>query len=171
MTARVVPLVVAAAAALFVLLAVLALVPGERDIAVQAYVLFLGAIMLLWLLGAAGRANPNVQSAFEQASRPREQPSERLPELVRLERETALALANAFDLHARLRPQLREIAAHRLATRRGIDLDRDPGAARAVLPGVLWEVVRPDRDVPRDRFAPGLTHEQLREAVEALERI
>ena len=171
MTARVLPLVVAAAAALFVLLAVLALVPDERDIAVQAYVLFLGAIMLVWLLGGARRANPNTQSEFEHARRPRPERSERLPELVRLERETALGLANAFDLHARLRPRLREVAAHRLATRRGIDLDRDPEAARAVLPPALWEVVRPDRDLPANRFGPGLEPEQLREAVDALERI
>ena len=171
MTARVVPLVVAAAAALFVLLAVLALLPGERDIAVQAYVLFLGGILLLWLLGGARRANPRLESVFDQARRPRDERVERLPELVRLEREAALGLANAFDLHARLRPRLREVAAHRLATRRGIDLDRDPEAARAVLPPALWDVVRPDREVPRNRFGPGLELEQLREALDALERI
>ncbi len=171
MTARVIPLVVAAAAAFFVLLAVLALVPGERDVAVQAYVLFLGGIVLLWLLGVARRANPTVPSAFDRARRPRAERVERLSQLARLERETALGVANAFDLHHRLRPRLREVAAHRLATRRGIDLDRHPEAARAVLPPALWDVVRPERQAPHDRFGPGMQADQLREAVEALERI
>ena len=171
MTARVVSLVVAAAAALFVLLAVLTLVPGERDVAVQAYVLFLGVLALAWLLGGARRANPRRPSAFDEARRPRADRIERLPQLTRLERETALSLQNAFDLHLRLRPRLREVAAHRLATRRGIDLDRNPEAAHAVLPPALWEVVRPDREPPRDRFGAGLSREQLREAVDALERI
>ncbi len=164
-------MVVAAAAALVVLLAVLALVPTERDLAVQAYVLFLGGAVLLWLLGGTRTANPRHPSAFDEARRPRRERVERLPELARVEREVGLGMSNAFDLHYRLRRRVRAVAAHRLAMRRGIDLDREPAAAQAVLPPALWELVRPDREPPHDRFGPGLGIEQLRAAIEGLDRI
>ena len=38
---------------------------------------------------------------------PRARPAQRIPELERMEREVALGLATAFDLHYRLRPRLR----------------------------------------------------------------
>ena len=42
-----------------------------------------------------------------------------------------LGTASAYDLHYRLRPTLREIAAGLLADRRGIGLDGEPERARA----------------------------------------
>jgi hypothetical protein len=163
--------VAAVAAALVVLLAVLALVPEQRDLAVQAYALFLGAMVLLWLLGATRTASPSGASSFDEARRPRLPRVERLPELARVEREVALGVANAFDLHYRLRPRIRAVAATRLAARRGIDLDRQPDAAQGVLDPALWELLRPDRALPPDRFGPGLGRDQLRAVMDGLERI
>ncbi len=94
-----------------------------------------------------------------------------LAELARVEREVSLATGTAFDVHYRLRPALREVAAHRLATRRGIDLDRDPQAARAALGDEVWAIVKPDRERPAYHHAPGVPLERVRRAVEALERI
>jgi hypothetical protein len=90
---------------------------------------------------------------------------------VRLEREVALASARAFDLHYRLRPVLREIADHRLESRRGIRADEMPDAAEAALGPAAWELVRSDRPEPTDRMGPGLPLARLSEVLDTLERI
>jgi hypothetical protein len=162
---------VAVAAAFAVLLAVLALVPEQRDLAVQAYALFLGGLVLLWLLGGTRSAHARRASSFDEARRTRPPRIERLPELARVEREVALGVGNAFDLHYRLRAPVRAVAATRLASRRGIDLDRQPEAAQKVLAPALWDLVRPDREPPGDRFGPGLGREQLRAVMDGLDRI
>ena len=164
-------LAVAGATALVVLLAVLALVPEERDLAVQVYALFLGGMALLRLLSGTRSANPSRTSSFDEARRPRAPRVERLPELARVEREVALGVGNAHELHYRLRVRVREIAATRLSARRGIDLEREPEAARAVLEPELWDLLRPDREQPADRFGPGLGVVQLRAVMDGLDRI
>ena len=88
-----------------------------------------------------------------------------------MEREVALGLATAFDLHYRLRPRLRRIATELLAARRGIDLDANPDAARRVLGDDAWEIVRSDREPSREHFAAGVDIASLRRAVAALEAL
>ena len=163
--------VAAFASALVVLLGVLALVPEQRDLAVQAYALFLGGLVVLWLLGGARSGHPRRASSFDEARRKHEPRLERLPELARVEREVALGVGNSFDLHYRLRPRVRAVAATRLASRRGIDLDRQPEAAQKALPPALWELVRGDRPAPRDRYGPGLGRADLRAVMDGLDRI
>jgi hypothetical protein len=94
-----------------------------------------------------------------------------VPDLAQLEREVTLVLMTSFDVHFRFRPTLRSMARELLASRRGLDLDRDRDAARRVLGEEAWEVVRPDREPPLDRFGPGLDLPTLRAAVSALEAI
>jgi hypothetical protein len=150
----------------------LALRPGDRALVLDVFVLALGALVLLVLVEATRTARrPDPRSRFDQAFEPRADLHERLPELARGEREVALGTARAYDLYRRLRPTLREVAAHRLATRRGIDLDRSPEEARAVLGEEAWEVVRPDRRPPEDRFAPGLPIAALGRIVDRLEAV
>jgi hypothetical protein len=82
-----------------------------------------------------------------------------------------LATETAFEVHYRLRPILREIAAYRLSSRRGIALDDEVDAARDALGPEAWELVRPDRPAPPDRLGRGRPLAELRAAVDALERI
>jgi hypothetical protein len=139
----------------------------------EAYVLVLGALALSVLVHAARPpdAPPYARSAFELALRPRPPSDERLAALQRVERAVALGLANSAYLHARLRPLVVRIAAERLLERRGIDFEREPERARACLDPEVWELVRPDREPPRDREAAGLELARLEAMVDALERL
>jgi hypothetical protein len=76
---------------------------------------------------------------------------ERPAGLEEVERAVDFAAWNPADLDRRLRPLLREVAAHRLQTRRGIDIDRSPEAARQLLGEVAWDLV----DLPTDPKAEG----------------
>ena len=156
----------------FVLAIVLLADPGRAELAVHVYVLVLAAIGLGHLLAALRNAlPPRRPSPFDAALRTRPRSAQRIPELERMEREVALGLATAFDLHYRLRPRLRRIATELLAARRGIDLDANPEAARRALGDDAWEIVRGDREPPRERFAAGLDIASLRLAVSALEAL
>ena len=74
------------------------------------------------------------------------------------------------SLHLRLRPILREIAADGLR-RRGVELDAQPQAARALLAPETWELVRPDRPRPDDAFARGLAPARLDAVLDDLEAL
>jgi hypothetical protein len=139
---------------------------------VDGYLVTLGALAMVGLLNATREAAPGSRrSAFERALRPRRTPAASLPQLERTRRETALAVARSYDFHVRLRPTLREIAAHRLASRRGIDLDTQAEQARRVLGEDAWELLRADRLPPDDRFAPGIEPDSLARLLDRLERI
>jgi hypothetical protein len=134
---------------------------SSRRGATAAYLLVLGTLALIALAGRLSSLAPARTSSIFPSARPLAQ---RLPALRRRYRPTDLELLegrllvsgrSAVDLHSRLRPMLREIAAARLQRRHGIALDRDVDASRALLGDELWEVVRPDRPVPADRGAPG----------------
>lgn len=170
MTRRLLALGAGAAAALVVLIIVLGAVPDRRALALQVYAFGLCAIVLIWLLGRTGAARDEA-SAFDEARRTAGPDDEPVVDLARIEREVTLGVANAYDLHYRLRPRIRAIVTSRLADRRGIDLERQPRAAEAAVEPALWELVRPDRLPPRDRHGPGLGLPRLREVMEGLDRI
>jgi hypothetical protein len=88
----------------------------------------------------------------------------------RLDRVVSAATSHAGDLHLRLRPILREIAADGLR-RRGIELDAQPQAAQALLAPETWELVRPDRPRPDDAFARGLAPARLNAVLDDLEAL
>jgi hypothetical protein len=88
----------------------------------------------------------------------------------RLDRVVSTATTHAGDLHVRLRPILREIAADGLR-RRGVELDAQPQAARELLAPETWEVVRPDRPRPDDAFARGLAPAHLDAVLDDLEAL
>jgi hypothetical protein len=146
--------------------------PGRSRLALHVYVLLLAAFALGRLLSALRAAVPRRRrSAFDAALRRRGHSFQRIPELERMEREVALGIATAFDLHYRLRPRLRRIAAALLAARRGIELDAQPDAARRALGDEAWELVRDDREPPRERFGPGIELDMLRTVVTSLEAL
>jgi hypothetical protein len=109
-------------------------------------------------------------SRLAAALEPRTPEPLRIPELDRLERELNLGASRDFDLHYRLRPVVREIAVSRLE-RRGLRLDSGSAAVRELLGDDLWQLVRPDRERPPDRQAPGPGLAELRRSVEILERL
>jgi hypothetical protein len=144
---------------------------GTRARIVDVYVVVMAAVVMLALYRAVRLAAGPRPSAFAYAlarsrAAQRASPAE-LPE----ERDVVLSRLNGFHYYIRVRPVLREIADHRLRTRFGIELDREPERARELVPLRAWEVVRPDAAPPSDRLARGPSVEAQREVVEALEGI
>ncbi len=159
--------------ATIVLLVAAVILPGRRQVALDAYVLFLGAVGLAIAVRATRAASPDVHepTLADELHDPIDALPERPRELERLEREVYLSLGSGFYLHHRLRPILREVASHRLLLRHGIDLDSRPAAAEAMLGEPAWSWLRPDREAPDDRWAQGPPLSELRAIVDALERI
>jgi hypothetical protein len=151
----------------------LAIALGLRPISVReilaAYVLALTAIALLVLARMARTEEEweRATSELERALAPRKAMRGRPAELVRTERDLLLSSGNAGDLHTRLLPQLREVAAARLGARHDVDL----ADARDVLGDDTWEYLRPDRPMPDDRIGNGLPLRRIAGLVDTIERL
>jgi hypothetical protein len=143
------------------------LAPGRFELELDVYILATGGLALMLIVLLAREAYPREEQSALAEALAHEPPEERRPpELERLERELTMAGATAFDLHARLRPVLCQIAGMRLGTR-GERLEE----AEDELGPELWELVRPDRPAPTDRHAPGISQESLRRVVGELEAL
>jgi hypothetical protein len=138
--------------------------PDVRTTALHVYVLVLGGLVMLGIVTAADDAVARKhRSRFDAVLAAPPEPPTRLPGLERMEREVTLARASSFDLHFRLLPHLREIAQARL--------ERDGKTPSAETLGRWWDLLRPDRPAPDDRFAPGISESDLRALVADLERL
>jgi len=138
--------------------------PGARDVTLHAYVFLVGGLLMLGVVVPAGDAVPRRRrSDFDRALGETNRRDRALPELEKLQREVTLATASQYDLHYRLLPHLREIAQARLE-RAG----RTPGPETL---GRWWELLRPDRPPPEDRFSKGITQAELRALVADLARM
>jgi hypothetical protein len=159
-----------ALATLLVLVLALAF-PGRRTEFFDAYELVLGALALAALVASIRTLRPErwERSAFEGK---RDSPSrpEAITELERIDRLVVLGASNSFDLHYRLRPLLRDLAAERLHAGYGVELEGDRARAQALLGDELWEVVRPERELEH-RSGPGLSLAGLERVVRALEAL
>jgi hypothetical protein len=157
------------AAATFGLAIALGLRPISTREILAIYVLVLTAIALLMLTRMAHTDDEweRATSALERALAPRKSVRSRPAELIRTERDLTLGIANSGDLHARLLPQLREVAAARLADRHDVDL----AGARDLLGDEAWEYLRLDRPVPDDRTAEGLPLRRIAALVDTIERL
>jgi hypothetical protein len=121
----------------------------------------LGVALAVWLAG--------VPSARRARERPPARPRRTLPaDLGAITELVTGGRSSAADVHRRVRPLLRDIAAAKLA-RRGIGLDRDLQPARELLGEELFELVRADRPAPLTRDAPGMTLAELSAITERLE--
>jgi hypothetical protein len=149
---------------------VVAFIPGRAGLVVRIYALVVCAAFLALALTALRRAYPpeTPLRAPDAARPPRRQPPSTLG---RIEHEAALGVVGSFDLHYRLVPRVRSIAAGLLASRRRISLDGEPEAARNALGEESWQLVRPDRSPPEDRLARGIPSQELARVVESLERL
>ena len=137
--------------------------PSVRNVTLHVYVIVVGALIMLGIVAAAGDAVPRRRSDFDRALSESGRQERPLAEFEKLQREVALASASAYDLHRRLLPQLREIARCRLE-RTG----RTPGPETL---GRWWDLLRPDRPEPADRFAAGIDRSELVALVADLERM
>jgi len=159
-------------AATVALVVLLALRPLSTSRALAIWVVIVAAIALIVLIRhSRGRRGSERRPRFEAALRGRKPSAEQPMELLRMERELELGIAGASHAHHRLLPLLRGAAAARLASRHGIELDRRPDAARAVLGDDVWELLRPDRAEPDDRFAPGVPRSSVAAVIERVESL
>lgn len=144
----------------------------DRALVLDAYLVYAGAVALAALSRATGEATrPGGPSRFEAALRRRRPVAGRPDALLRLEGLVSLATATAGDFHHGLRPQLAAAAAHRLESRLGADPAAEPERAAEALGPEAWELLRPDRKPPADRFASGPGIGTLSRAAAAIERI
>jgi hypothetical protein len=129
--------------------------PSLRSVTLHAYVFLVGGLLMLGIVAAAGDRVPH-----RHRSKRRDR---QLPEIEKLQREVTLATASAYDLHYRLLPHLREIAEMRLS-RSGKNANEDTL-------GRWWDLLRPDRLPPEDRFGKGISEGDLRALVADLARM
>jgi len=149
----------------------LLLAGSAHGLALLAYVLFLGALALAILVGRVRAALP-VALEVERLHAHPARAAEPIEQLETLSRTLSAAGWNQAELHYRLRPVVRAIVAARLSRRHGVDLDREPERARMLLgDGRTWELARPDREPPEDRYARGWSRHELAELIDELEAI
>jgi hypothetical protein len=166
--AAVVPGVFAAVATVAGVMAALAL-SGQRSLVLHVWLVALGGLGL-WAGTALIRvALPASPSAMQRALPRRPVPPAAPAELERIQRTVSFAASSSFDFHVRLRPLLRDIAAQRLLTRHGIDMDRDAGAARRVLGAAVWDAL--NGEAPVNRLEPGPSVRELHHLADTLEAL
>jgi hypothetical protein len=160
-----------AALAAVALALLLALRPLSTSRALAIWIVLVAALALAALYRQGRARGAPRTSRFEAALRRSATPAAQPLELARMERELELGIASATHAHRRLLPLLRAAAAARLATRHGIEIDRRPEAARALLGPEVWELLRPDRPAPADRHGAGPSRETVVAAIEKLEAL
>jgi hypothetical protein len=152
------------------LVVLLALRPLSTSRALGIWVVIVAALALL-LLVRHSRGGKRHVARFEAALRGRTPTPSEPVELLRMERELELGIANASSAYNRLLPLLRAAAEARLASRHGVELDRRPDAAQALLGEEAWEWLRPDRPEPVDRFGRGVPRERVAALIERVESL
>jgi hypothetical protein len=143
---------------------------GVHALVLDIYFLAMAGVLLLALVRATSALAPTARSSQLEAALKRmrtPQPDSGEPTLAR---DVELSSVTSMHFHTRLRPVLREIAAHRLQSRYAVDLDAEPARARELLGAAAWDAVRLDRPLPEDRLGPGPSLPELRRIVEEVER-
>jgi hypothetical protein len=161
-----------AVAATVVLIVLLALPRLSTSRALAIWFVLVAALVLVVLVQhARERGWPRRVARFEDALRRRKPADSEPVELLRMERELLLGIADADHAHRQLLPLLRAAAAARLSARHGLELERRPEAARALLGEDVWELLRPDRPAPADRHGPGVPRERVVAVIERVESL
>ena len=133
------------------LIVLLGLRPVAVETIVAGYAIALAGIVLAATATAMREAQRDPGSRFDlELTRERVPPS-RPTELVRMERELTLAMANAGHVDRRFKPLLRDIA-----------------VARGTGDDETWEFLESPPSADRD--APGLSLRRIRALIESLER-
>ena len=154
------------------LVVLLALRPLSTSRALAIWVVIVAALALIVLVRHShGSGSAQHARRFEAALRSRPETVSQPVEFLRMERELELGIADATHGHRRLLPLLRAAAVARLVSRHGIELDRRPEAAQALLGECAWEWLRPDRPEPADRHGPGVPREHVTALIEKVESL
>jgi hypothetical protein len=140
--------------------------------ALAIWLVIVAALVLVALIRESReRGGPVPPSRFEQALRKRKPATGQPEELVRMERELLLGIADADHAHRQLLPLLRATASARLAARHGLEPGRRAELERELLGEEVWQLLRPDRPEPADRHGPGLAQEQVVAVIEKVESL
>jgi hypothetical protein len=154
-----------------VLLAAAMAVPQYLRASAQIFVIVVGALVIRLLVQGVqvATAAPG-PFPFDRALRqPGGREIPRATEPGRIAFEVGASTHRALELHHQFRRRLRRLAADRLAVEHGVDLDKDPEAARSLLGAEAWDLLRPDHEPPEDRFGPGMPIEDVTRIVTAVE--
>ena len=143
----------------------------RTDLVLDAYLLYAAGLAALAAARVSRLAFPPPRGTVPALLAPRPARYVHPESLATTADDVALAQAGGFDVHFRLRPRLRDIAAAGLAMQSGIDLDREPERAREKLSPETWELVRPDRPRPERVGTTGIDTASLAAVVGELERI
>jgi hypothetical protein len=140
--------------------------------ALAIWLVIVAALVLVALIRESReRVGPAPPSRFEQALRKPKPPTAQPEELLRMEREILLGIADADHAHRQLVPLLRATASARLASRHGLEPGRRAELERELLGEEVWAVVRPDGLPPPDRRGPGLPADQVVAVIEKVESL
>ncbi len=172
-TARQVALVVLVVAALatIALLVIVFARPDQATTALRAWVLAVGATAIASATRVGANRYPiHGRTSFDFALQRHAAPTQRIARLRQVESQVMAASWDRREYGARLQPALRAVAAQRLATYCNIDIDAEPGLARTVLSERTWSLLTKPIDT-RERDGPGITLDDLRSVVDALEKL
>jgi len=149
--------------------AVAAAWPGRSGRALDVLVVYLAAVGLAALVRRLSLLAPPVgRSVIETLLRTHRPTRQRPPALARVERKVELGVEHAVDLHAGLAPLLREVAGPLLLLR-GVDAEREPERAAALLGDEAWTLIRPDAPFPDQPLAHGMPSAVLDDLLTRLE--
>ena len=145
--------------------------PIPFGFAFRAWLVALGALAAAALVRGSLAPYRRVHVEPVRIERRRPHIPERPAGLEEVERAVDFAVWNPADLNRRLRPLLREVATHRLQTRRGVDLERNPESARQILGEVAWELIDGPAAIESEGRRRGASPVAIRETIERLEEL
>jgi hypothetical protein len=140
-----------------------------NGVVLYVYVFCVGGAMLVVLVARIGAGTGRTRAL--RATRDVEPADEPVAELEQIVLRIASAEWNEFGLNTRLRPVVVQIVRTQLAYGHGVDLDRQPERAEALLEERTWQLVRPDPNRRSSTAAPGWALGELEELVSELERL
>ncbi|HYK96302.1 MAG TPA: hypothetical protein VE011_10615 [Candidatus Dormibacteraeota bacterium] len=149
----------------------IAALPADAQAPASRLAILAFSILAAWrVLGRAAKVTASSAERFEDALRTPPATVFEIPGLRAIETDVRMSTASAFGVEMRLKPALRDLARWRLERDHGVDLDRQPDAARRVLGDALWRLVAPADAFPEFR-APGVALGEVEAGVERLEGI
>jgi hypothetical protein len=143
--------------------------PLPFGLAFRAWLVAIGAFAAAALVRGSLAPYQQVHVEMVRLRARRRAAPERPAGLEEVERAVDFAVWNPADLNRRLRPLLREVAAHRLQTRHGTDIDRQPEVARRLLGEVAWDLIQGPAAAESGRVPTGATLPAMHETIQRLE--